>query len=494
MHADQRRLEDNLIHRINVGDALRRSAARYPGNRAVHCAGRDVTYAELDALANRMARSLQARGVGRGDAVAIRAPNSPEFLAAFFACARIGAPLVPLNLLSTAEDHAYIIEKAKVKVTLSGLTDPGGDSSPVEEYVASDDIAAILFTSGTTARPKGVVLTHQNWYMMLLSLTADSGLDRRFRFFLGLPMFHVSGLGIAFSAVFLGAEGFIPANLKAETILETVVGHRINTMSLPATLWVALQQAPGIESADLSCLRKVVVFQYLPTSVYERWRQLAPNADWLNYWGQTETSALGSACPPEDLWRKLTAPDPIGRPHLPVELRLVDDEMRDVPPGQPGEIVLRGPSIAAGYLDDPEATEALFRGGWHHTGDVAYRDEEGCLYFLDRKKDMIKSGGENVSSQEVEEALARHPAVAEVAVVGVPDPYWIEKVVAAVTLAPGAQATEETLIQHARSRLAGFKVPKQIFILTEFPKTASGKILKRDLRLALAQKTTAQSA
>ncbi len=480
-------IAQNLIRRMNVGDALRRSAARYPQKRAIHCQGRDVTYAELDALANRIARSLQVRGVGRGDAVAILGPNSPEYLAAFFACARIGAPFVPLNLLSTADDHAYIVEKAKVKVTLTApLTDPGGDSSPVEEYVASEDTACILFTSGTTARPKGVVLTHQNWYMMLLSLTADSGLDRQFRFFLGLPMFHVSGLGIAFSAIFLGAEGFLPPNLRAESILAAIVEHKVNTISLPATLWVALQQTPGIDTADLSSLRKLIVFQYLPTTVYERWHKLAPQADWLNYWGQTETSALGAACPPEDLWRKLSAPDPIGRSHLPVELRLVDDEMRDVPPGEAGEIVLRGPSIAAGYLDDPEATEALFRGGWHHTGDMAYRDEEGCLYFVDRKKDMIKSGGENVSSQEVEEVLARHPAVAEVAVVGLYDPYWIEKVVAAVTLAPGAQATEETLLQHARAGLAGFKVPKQIHILPEFPKTASGKILKRDLKAVLA--------
>jgi len=479
-------LENNLIHRMNVGDALRRSATRYPQNRAIHCQGRDVTYAELDALANRVARSLQAQGVGRGDAVAIKAVNSPQFLAAFFACARIGAPFVPLNLLSTAEDHAYILEKANVKVVLADpLGDPGGDSSPVEEYVASDDTACVLFTSGTTARPKGVILTHQNWYMMLLSLTADSGLERSFRFFLGLPMFHVSGLGMAFSTIFLGAEGFVPANLKADTILATIVEHKINTVSLPATLWVALQQTRGIDSADLSSLRKLVVFQYLPTSVYERWHKLAPHAGWLNYWGQTETTALGSACPPEDLWRKLSAPDPIGRSHLPMELRLVDDEMQDVPRGQPGEIVARGPCVAAGYLDDPEGTAALFRGGWHHTGDVAYRDEEGCLYFLDRKKDMIKSGGENVSSQEVEEVLAQHPAVAEVAVVGLHDPYWIEKVVAAVTLAPGAQATEETLLQHARSRLAGFKVPKQVFILSEFPKTASGKILKRDLRASL---------
>jgi len=156
--------------------------------------------------------------------------------------------------------------------------------------------------------------------------------------------------------------------------------------------------------------------------------------------------------------------------------------MNDVPPGKPGEIVLRGPCLSPGYFEDPEANAALYRGGWHHTGDVACRDERGWLYFLDRKKDMIKTGGENVASQEVEEAIAQHPAVAEVAVVGLPDPYWIEKVVACVVPMPGAEVTSDELLTYARSRLAGFKVPKQIFMMKEFPKNPTGKVLKRTLR------------
>ena len=190
----------------------------------------------------------------------------------------------------------------------------------------------------------------------------------------------------------------------------------------------------------------------------------------------------------------LVAPDPIGIQHMPLELRIVDDEMNDVEPGKPGEIVLRGPSVTSGYFEDPEANEALFRGGWHHTGDVAYRNEQGWLYFLDRKKDMIKTGGENVSSQEVEEAIAQHPGVAEVAVIGLPDPYWIEKVVACVVPMPGVQLTEQELLTHARSRLANFRVPKQIFILKEFPKNPSGKVLKRVLRQQLNTEASEASA
>jgi fatty-acyl-CoA synthase len=185
----------------------------------------------------------------------------------------------------------------------------------------------------------------------------------------------------------------------------------------------------------------------------------------------------------------LAAPDPIGVRHMPLELRIVDKEMKDVAPGQAGEIVLRGPCISPGYFEDPAANEALSRGGWHHTGDVARVDEHGWLYFVDRKKDMIKTGGENVSSQEVEEAIAQHPAVAEVAVIGLHDPYWIEKVVACVVPVPGKTVGEDELMTHAHSRLAGYKVPKEIYIMAEFPKNSTGKVLKRVLRQQLSSES-----
>ena len=182
----------------------------------------------------------------------------------------------------------------------------------------------------------------------------------------------------------------------------------------------------------------------------------------------------------------LSSPDPIGVHHMPLELRIVDEAMNDVAPGKPGEIVVRGPCVTPGYFEDPAGNKELFRGGWHHTGDVAYRDEHGWLYFLDRKKDMIKTGGENVSSQEVEEAIAQHPSVAEVAVIGLDDDYWIEKVVACVVPMPGTQPSEKELLAHARARLASFKVPKQIHVMAEFPKNPTGKVLKRVLRQQLS--------
>jgi fatty-acyl-CoA synthase len=497
-------LAHNLIHRFNVGDALRRSAARLPQQRAIYFLGRELTYAELDALANRMARKLMAAGVGHGDSVAIFATNSPEYVAAFFGCARIGVALVPINLMFTAEDVAYVLKKTRVKVllvepafqakvsappeTCFTLDDKFRESlaelnaAPVEQFVESEATHLIIFTSGTTAKPKGVVLTHLNFYAYLMASYADYGRDRTIKFLLALPMFHVAGLVMTFGCFASGCESVILPLPKPEQIIHAIAVQKVNSLSLPATVWVGLISMPLIEAVDLSSLKRLFVFQYLPTPVFQRWRRIAPQAEWINCWGQTETTALGSTTPPAELGSMLAAPDPIGVQHVPLELRIVDEEMNDVEPGKPGEIVLRGPCISPGYFEDPAANEALFRGGWHHTGDVARVDEHGWLYFVDRKKDMIKTGGENVSSQEVEEAIAQHPSVAEVAVIGLDDPYWIEKVVACVVPLPGRDVNEDELMAHARSRLATFKVPKQIHVMKEFPKSPTGKVLKRVLR------------
>jgi fatty-acyl-CoA synthase len=509
-------LEYNLIHRFNVGDALRRSAARNPHQLAIHFQGRKITYAELDASANRLARLLCNSGIGRGDTVAIFAVNSPEYVAAFFGCARIGASLVPINLMFTTDDVDYVLERTRAKALLvepmftakvnrapalhflmdaqfrASLAAQSSDS--VEQFVDNEDSVLIIFTSGTTAKPKGVVLTHLNFHAYLLASYAEFGVDRTRRYLLALPMFHVAGLVTMFSCFASGCESVVIPLPKPEPILDAIVNLKINTLALPATVWVGLLQTPGIETVDLSSLSQLFVFQYLPTPVFQRWRQLAPKAEWINCWGQTEMTALGSSTPPAELGAMLAAPDPIGQEYLTVELRIVDEQMRDVEPGKPGEIVVRGPCVTPGYFEDPAANKALSRGGWHHTGDVAYRDEHGWLYFLDRMKDMIKTGGENVSSQEVEEAIAMHPGVAEVAVIGVPDDYWIEKVVACVVPMPGAQPTEEELLSYARARLASFKVPKQIHVMNSFPKNPTGKVLKRVLRQNLGANSSEAGA
>ncbi len=501
----------NLLHRMNLGDLLRRTASRYPA-RKLHHAGRDVSFRELDQLANRVARLLVEAGISRGDRVGIIALNSVEFLAALYGCARIGAALVPVNLLFTADEVEYVLEKTRVKAL---LVDPllqakvkrewpnqfaidGAfrkhlaelDGSPVEQFVANEDPVTVIFTSGTTAKPKGVVLTHLNWFANLLS-QMDLGLHRGLNFLLALPMFHVAGMSMANSAVSMGAEGVILSAIRPELVFHAIASHHVSCIAFPATVWVGLLHAPGLDKVDLSGLKRLINFQYLPTQVFQQWMRLTPQAEWLNGWGQTETTAIGSGTPPERTAELLSAPDPIGIEHLPLELRIVDPLMQDVPDGQLGEIVVRGPSVTPGYFEDDAANAELFYGGWHHTGDIGYRAANGSLYFVDRKKDMIKTGGENVSSVEVEEALAQHPAVGEVAVFGMSDPYWIEKVVAAVVVLPGQDVTPAELEAFARTKIAGFKVPKEIHVLSDLPRNPSGKILKRELRKSLGQQAGA---
>lgn len=523
------RLEYNLIHRFNLGDVLHRSAARHPDRLALTLGPRRITYRELDEMSNRFARAMAEAGVGRGDAVGFLAPNSMEYIAAFFGCPRIGAALVPINVMYTNDDIDFVLRRTHVKAlvvdpsllerldldggavrdvttrfelggdppapTFRSLAEAMGEVSaePVEAYVDNEDAATIIYTSGTTARPKGVVNTNINWYAALISALADLGIGRRNKMLLALPLFHSGGLYLAFATLAVGASGVVLPAIDGGLMFEAMAGKHVDYIALPATAWVGLLRVPNIDTVDFSHLKTMLVFQYLPTPVFNRWRELAPNAEWINYWGQTEMIPLGSSTPSEDIERKLTAPNPIGLPHTPLEVRVVDDDMKELGPGEVGELVARGPSVTPGYFEDDEANELLFRGGWHHTGDMAYRDSEGYLYFVDRKKDMIKSGGENVASQEVEEAIAQLDGVSEVAVVGLSDPYWIEKVVAAVVPAAGASLTEEQVIAFAQERLASFKVPKRVLVMAELPKNPTGKILKRVLREQLEEQQKADT-
>lgn len=504
----------NLIHRANLGDMLRRTAARYPAKIAMRGNFGDITYRDLEQRANRFARFLQRAGIGRGDAVAYLGLNSLDYIAAFYGCPLIGAPLVPINLMLSTEDIDYLLDRVHAKAlildpALESKIDWSGvasrlphvwrlnaetqaemaalDGSAVEAYVESEDPATIIFTSGTTARPKGVVNTHLNWLAAMLSAFADSSYNKNWSSTLALPMFHIAGLWGLAATVCAGMTGIVLPLPRPDIILDAIRKYRPSLLGLPATVYVGLLHHPEIHNVDLTCIQRFGVFQYLPTNLFQQWREMTPHAEWANYWGQSEMCPLGSSTPPEDLGRKLVAPDPIGIPHTPLEVRVVDDNMNELGPNQIGEFVCRGPSIMPGYFEDPTANETTFRGGWHHTGDMGYKDDEGFLYFSDRKKDMIKSGGENVSSQEVEEAIAKHPAVQEVAVIGVHDPYWIEKVVAVVVVREGSEVTEEEIFQHGRAALATFKAPKEVRIVERLPKNPTGKILKRELRKAIEE-------
>jgi fatty-acyl-CoA synthase len=281
-------------------------------------------------------------------------------------------------------------------------------------------------------------------------------------------------------ANYVGATNIITARPTPGNLLSLIETFRITSFFAPPTVWISLLRSPQFESTDLSSLSKGYYgASIMPVEVLRELAQRLPNVKLWNLYGQTEIAPLATMLGPEDQLRK---PGSCGRPVINVETRVVDFEMRDVGPGEIGEIVHRSPHLMLGYIHDDEHTEAAFEGGWFHSGDLATIDNQGYITVVDRKKDMIKTGGENVASREVEEALYHLSAVSEVAVIGVPHPYWVEAVVAVVVVKPGQSVNESEVIGYASSKLASFKVPKRVVFAEALPKNPSGKLLKRQLR------------
>ncbi len=502
----------NLLRRFNVGDALHRSALRYPSRPAIAFEGDVISYQLLDAWANQVAHWLQDQGIHGGDVIAALSLNHPRLAALWMGAARIGAVYCPINPMLPPLDIAATVRRVQARALFAddalwasaeqmGPSEtmrvslesrhPGwmswdqtvaqSSTDYVEALVASDAVSTLLFTSGTESAPKGVMNTHANWYAALLSMFADLDMDRRQKVMLALPLFHVAGLYILLGTLTTGAEGFLMRRIVPGELLQACDQHQLTWVCLPATVFIGLLSQPNFASASLQSLKRCVVFQYIPSTPLNEWKARLPQVDWSTYWGQSELTPLGASMPPEEFWTRSGEADPIGLAHLPVELRLVDSDDNEVLPGQPGEIVVRSPAVMSGYFEDPVRTAETFRNGWHHTGDIAYKDSEGLVHFVDRKKGIIKCGGENVSSQKVEEAIASVPGVAEVAVFGVPDPYWIEAVVAAVVLARNANVSADNIQEACKRRLARFEVPKTIHFVDSLPKNPTGKIMKRDL-------------
>jgi fatty-acyl-CoA synthase len=508
-------LSTNLVRRVAVGDFLKRSALRSPEKTALVFRNIRWTYRELNQRVNRFAHSMAQIGVLRGDRVAIMSHNCPQFLICFLGLAKIGAVITPLNfslkekeieyIINHSEARVFIVEDVlapvcaranleKVKtficINLNGnplpeawvdfdglLADVYPDGEP-EVLINGDDMAALLYTSGTEASPKGVMETHLNYYSVLLSVAVDVGMRSDDIFLVSTPLFHVAAL--AYQSVptltFAGTVVLMYSPVINE-ILDLIERESVTFISFPSTIYMAMAQIEQTSARDLGSVR--VAFSFgapIPSVVMQRCKQLMPRATWINAYGMTELAALGTSNPDS------AKPRSIGRPNTPLEMKIVDDNDNEVPRGQTGEILVRGPAVMLGYYKDTDRTEEAFKGGWLHTGDLARMDEDGNIYFVDRKKDIIKTGGENVSSQEVEEAIFKHPKVAEAAVIGVPHDYWMEAVLVAVVPKENETLTEEEVMEHCKGLLAGYKVPKKVVIVESIPKNPSGKMLKRELR------------
>ena len=482
----------------------------------------ELSYAEFDRRVDQACHYLAGRGVARGDVVNLHLPNCPAFLLLWFATARLGAVMMPTNVLASADELAWLLDHSKSRLafttaehveTLSacrarvaGLRevvrcDPFSETPAAgsfEQALAAQpddawdcpasptDLAAILYTSGTTSKPKGVMVTHANYFAAGRTVAERVELGADDRQFVVLPLFHGNAQYYStMSALLVGASVALMDRFSASRYFDKCIEYRCSVASLfAAPLRMLLAQPENPAHRD-NRLRVVLFAQSLTAAQLDDWARRF-GAPLLQLWGMTETMGPPLMNPLRGARRN----DTVGLPAGGYEIALVDDAGQPVADGETGEIVVRGvpgETLMAGYFRNAEATAATLRDGWLYTGDNALRDADGFYRFIDRKKDMIKRAGENVSAGEVEQVVLQHPAVFECAVIGLPDEIRDEQIVAVVVLRDGAAASEQDLIAFCAERLASFRVPERIVFATELPKTSVGKIQKHRLRAALQQ-------
>ena len=508
-----------MIRRQTLGDVLRRTALRVPAKTAIICGETQWTYAEFDALVTRLAAGLAKIGVQQGERVAVLARNSHGFAALRFALARLGAVLVPINFMLKAEEVAYILRHAGARTlaTDSGLAElaraaaalqtevrefvwlPSEDSSSAavgmhsfdtlaactaalpEITLTSTDLLQIVYTSGTESSPKGVMLTHDAVLSQYVSCLVDAEITSQDLTLHALPLYHCAQLDVFFGpAIYIGSSNVITSKPVPDNLLALIEKFKVTSFFAPPTVWIALLRSPAFNVERLASLVKGYYgASIMPVEVLRELAARLPKVRLWNLYGQTEIAPLATMLGPDDQLRK---PGSCGRAVLNVETRVVDDQMQDVRVGEVGEIVHRSPHLMLGYFRDDERSHAAFTGDWFHSGDLGIIDEEGFISVVDRMKDMIKSGGENVASREVEEMIYRMPQVSEVAVIGLADPRWVEAVKAVIVLKDGQSLTEAEVMAHCNTHMASFKSPKRVVFTDSLPKNPSGKLLKRELR------------
>lgn len=509
---------------MDLQQILERAVRFYPDRTGVVCGGTRLTYRAFAERVHRLCSALHGLGMRKGDRLAVLMYNCHRYFEIYYATAEMGALVVPLNIRLSAAEIAYILNDSgsaavfvgpeflpmlsAVQPQLSALQHRiyAGDEEPpdgwsgYEQLLASaapaasptpaapDDLAALFYTSGTTGHPKGAMLSHANLLANAYHILA-SGIWREGDVYLhACPMFHIADGPTTHAVTWLGGRHVIIPSFKPDLALEAIERERVTSTLLIPTMINFLINHPDIAKRDVSSLRIVTYGGApMPEELVRRATQVLP-CSFCQAYGLTETSPLltlfpgqeqALAGPPAQRRRLLSC----GREVIGVRVRVVNTRGEEVKPGEVGEIIAKGPNIMVGYWNNPQGTAEVLRDGWLHTGDLATTDEEGYIYIVDRQKDMIITGGENVFSTEVENVLYTHPAVLEAAVVGVPDEQWGEAIKAIVVLKPGASATEEEIIAYCRSRIAHFKAPRSVdFFEGALPKSGSGKILKRELR------------
>ncbi|MFC4944533.1 long-chain-fatty-acid--CoA ligase [Pseudonocardia sp. GCM10023141] len=497
---------------MTMSDIIARHARIHPDGVAFRDGELTLTWAQTDERIGRFALVLAAAGVTPGDRVAVLGLNSVPLVEAMAATLRLGAICVPVNFRMVASEVAYVLSDSGsvVLVTDDALAPLAAAAQAMVPEVAAlvsigdgyDDLLAaadgtvpapavpdtdpafIMYTSGTTGRPKGAVLTHRNLllhsYSNIIHL-GDSGNERVG--LSGAPMFHIAGVaGFYLNMVVAGATVMTPSGgFDPAAMVDLLERERVSGCFFVPAQWAAICAVPGIKDRDLSALKQLS-WGAAPasTTLLRTMIDTFPQGDIITAFGQTECSPVTCVLRGEDSIRKIGS---IGTPMLNVEVRVVDDDMNDVAQGDVGEIVYRGPLVMDGYWNKPAETAEAFRGGWFHSGDLVREDEDGYFFVVDRKKDMIISGGENIYCAEVENVLAAHPKVAEVALIGVPDPKWGESPLAVIAPRdPADPPTAAEIDAFCREHLAAYKRPREVAIVEALPRNPSGKVLKTQLR------------
>ncbi|WP_193466211.1 acyl-CoA synthetase [Mycobacterium novum] len=501
-----------------LGDIPRRPARKHPDKIALIDGEVSLTFAEFEQLVDRAAAALQDRGFGPGDRVAVLARNCWQYAVLAFATARAAVVLVPINFMLTAEEIAFILEHSGVSGfiveadlaataqtamqgsrsvrTTAALVPPGQTlpsgwsdfaqwlqttSKAPQPYVADDQLIRLMYTSGTESRPKGAMHSTRSLMGNYISSIIAGSMESTDIEIHSLPLYHCAQLdNFLITDIYLGATSIILPRPEPEAVLRAIEKYGVTSYFAPPTVWISLLRSPLFDQVDLSTLCKGYYgASAMPVEILAEIRDRLPGLRLWNFYGQTEMAPLASALGPDE---QDAHPGAAGRPVINVETAILDENDAHVGSGIVGEIAHRSPHLMLGYLDDAAKTAEAFRGGWFHSGDLGYYDTHGLLHVVDRKKDMIKTGGENVASREVEEVLYRHAGIEEAAVFGLPHPVWVEAVVAAVVVRDGIEIAEGDVLTHCRTHLAGFKTPKRVFFVESLPKNPSGKLLKRELR------------
>lgn len=502
---------------INFSSVVNKWAQENPSKEVIVYENTRITYKELNDRVNALAQGLLSLGIEHGDRVGILLYNCSEFFEIMFAVNRIGAIFLPLNFRLAADELAYILENAGAKALISEddfrneigsirrnlpalqhyvslsvtedeswkpyqkLIDSNLGAQVINAHVELDDLHRLMYTSGTTSRPKGVKISFENLYWKNIGHIWNFNIGPEDKTLIVGPLYHVGGLDLPSTGVLhRGGSVVILRKFEPEKVLAAIEKEKPTNIWLAPAMINMLLQFEQAHQYNLDSIRFIIAGgERMPEPLIEKVQKLFKNAWFCDAYGLTETVSGDTFLPRSKTFEKLGS---VGKPCIHLDMNVVDDDGYKVAPGEIGEIVFRGPKVTKGYWRDEESTKKAIRNGWFHTGDMGYVDEEGYLFITDRKKDMIVSGGENIASLEVERVLYEHPLVVEAAVIGIPHPKWGEVPKAFIVAKKGQNITELELLSFCQQKLAKYKVPQEVEFVNELPRNPSGKVLKRQLR------------